>query len=56
MTSSNEHQRTGVFRITPVSPVHIGSGQVLTPMDYEIRDGKFIVKEGFTHRKRLFSV
>jgi len=45
MTSNSEHQRTGVFRITPVSPVHIGSGQVLTPMDYEIRDGKFIVKD-----------
>lgn len=45
MTSNNEHQRTGVFRITPVSPLHIGSGQVLTPMDYEIRNGKFIVKD-----------
>lgn len=45
MTSNSEHQRTGVFRITPVSPLHIGSGQVLTPMDYEIRDGKFIVKD-----------
>ncbi|HOT51784.1 MAG TPA: RAMP superfamily CRISPR-associated protein, partial [Candidatus Hydrogenedentes bacterium] len=36
---TNTDRQSGVFRITPVSPIHIGSGEVLTPMDY-VLDGK----------------
>lgn len=54
MTVQNTLQKRGVFRITPISPVHIGSGQMLTPMDYEIRNGKFMVKDvmGFIDAQR----
>lgn len=36
---TNTDRQSGVFRITPVSPIHIGSGEALTPMDY-VLDGK----------------
>lgn len=54
MTAGTKTQRCGIFRITPMSPIHIGSGQRLTPMDYEIRKDKFIVKDvmGFIDAQR----
>lgn len=54
MTAQRTTQEHGVFRITPVSPVHIGSGEILTPMDYEIRKNQFMVKDimGFIDAQR----
>lgn len=34
-----------VLRLTPVTPLHIGSGELYTNIDYAIRNGRFEVKD-----------
>lgn len=34
-----------VLRLTPVTPLHIGSGELYTNVDYAIRNGRFEVKD-----------
>ena len=41
---SADHIR-GEFVLTPVSPVHIGSGEVLQGIDYVLRGREFVVKD-----------
>jgi CRISPR-associated protein Csm5 len=43
MTRNKRH--SGVLRITPAAPIHIGSGEKITPMDYDLKNGEFRVKD-----------
>jgi CRISPR-associated protein Csm5 len=41
----NINRMPGVLRLTPLTPVHVGSGEVYTPVDYDRPNGRFEVKD-----------
>jgi len=43
--SGSSQKREGVFHITPVSPIHIGSGEKYLPFEYSVAGRDIIIKD-----------